>query len=675
MPSPLAASQVKREVEFSAISPTLSNFPIAVDWGPSPAIFSVQYFSAGTSGSTIVFTDARSGARSGSIGGSSFALSPNGARLARVVGGQGEGSQPNLQVLNFATLLDRNAAGRAQAPPAQYAPSLNLAWSRDGRYIALGYPIQPETRSVSQSMLPYHDTRVVELIRASPWERERARIDIFLSSDTAHPIASVDVNGTLYGLDWGAGQTLFYSSGQERPAPPARVRPAVLYRWTIQDGAPQQLFATPGRMLDMHPLVSPDGKWVALAADVDNRNFWFFRSILAVDAANGAVRRLTTNVPASGEYVWSADSRGIFFTARNGGFDSIMQVNLGGDIAVILSGPRRHHDIHISRDGEDLIYQTEDGYGRHDVRALSIASGRERILEIFADPAREFRLGRFSQVWWTNDRGARIAGFLVFPPDFDRRRRYPLFVDIHGSGAGSWLYLTAPFSAGYAPGPLEWHSWAAHGFVVFVPDYRSTGSYGEELVARSFADGDFGGIAGDTEDISSGIDFVATMSFINPRRICALGHSAGGPRLIRLLRRRPLAAAILHDAVPGAAVETMMYSGTGRQTGEPFLELSERLSGGRYDHAPDRFSQTDLLAGFEITTPTLIMVGNVERGAQPAPGTEFLFSSLLERGVPTRFLRFLDAGHTFPDPASASVAFTEAMNWCNRFISNDAGSL
>ena len=49
-----------------------------------------------------------------------------------------------------------------------------------------------------------------------------------------------------------------------------------------------------------------------------------------------------------------------------------------------------------------------------------------------ADVLAGMRLGQVEEIWYTSSGGARVQGWIVKPPDFDPRQKYPLILEIHG---------------------------------------------------------------------------------------------------------------------------------------------------------------------------------------------------------------------------------------------------
>jgi dipeptidyl aminopeptidase/acylaminoacyl peptidase len=245
-----------------------------------------------------------------------------------------------------------------------------------------------------------------------------------------------------------------------------------------------------------------------------------------------------------------------------------------------------------------------------------------------------------------------------------------MIVDVHGGGAGSRLYLYAPLTVGVSRGPLEWHAWAALGYVVFVPDYRSTGDYGSEVITARYQAGEIDAI-GDIEDIVSGTRHMMDQGFVDRSRVAILGHSAGGKRVYILLTQHDLyAAAILSESIPPDPLSNFINLATDEFTGGYPAGIYREFYGGELSDVPDRYKMNFMFDSYRNKTPTLIMVGNEALGGVDHMSNELLYSILKQHNVPTRMLKFVKEGHTYSRPESAKLAFEVVRRWLEVHMPN-----
>ena len=119
--------------------------------------------------------------------------------------------------------------------------------------------------------------------------------------------------------------------------------------------------------------------------------------------------------------------------------------------------------------------------------------------------------------WFAGAGGAKVQGFLVKPPNFNKDNKYPVKFLIHGGPQGQWGDEWS----------YRWNAelFAADGYVVIMVNPRGSTGYGQ-----AFVDGvnkDWGGKP--YIDLMNGLDYAEkTYPFIDKDRECALGASYGG---------------------------------------------------------------------------------------------------------------------------------------------------
>src|SRR5207248_6483907 len=110
--------------------------------------------------------------------------------------------------------------------------------------------------------------------------------------------------------------------------------------------------------------------------------------------------------------------------------------------------------------------------------------------------------------------GMRVDAWLLKPPDFDPKRKYPVVLDVHGGPHGFY---------GYGFNNVQ-QMLASHGFVVVFSNPRGSGSYGRESAQQ--VRGDWGGE--DYLDLMAVIDAVLERPYTDKDRTGIWGYSYGG---------------------------------------------------------------------------------------------------------------------------------------------------
>lgn len=565
---------------------------------------------------------------------------------------------------------------RIPNPSAKIDRAWRCAWSADSRYVAIAARMQPLALPKTPPLEERNGVRIRDfaaLARDIPTSLAFLTIvDTTALQGATHVARWHEIDERIGEIAWGS-KGVYFASARFFVKEPYTV---VGY---LEPGfeAPREVYRSRGRFQTLRPCPSPDGTLLAVGIDADTRFWDAFVSIVLVDPASGReVRRVTRDVPVLARSMhWARDGKSILCVVRQGGLDQLARIDLEGRVTYLTDGLRKHFNPQYANDGIHVAYQTEDGFGRQDLRVLDLETRRETVVKILDDPTREFRLGAFIHVRWKSDGGIAPYGYVILPPDFDPAKRYPMIVDVHGGGSGSSLYLHPPFTIQTAPGPLEWHAWASQGYVVFAPDYRSTGYYGPVPAAtRAAPDRDVTG--DDVKDVVAGVHFMAAQPFIDGSRAGIIGHSAGGARTYRLLTENPtlFRAAVLNEGAPPDPLSTVIALTTGSYTGREFEGITRDVMGASLAEAPGAYKRNTMFDAYRVRTATLIMMGNEAHGGIQHMPHEVLYSILRAYGTPTRLLCFEDEGHNYSRAESSRLAFGEAASWFARYVRGESRS-
>jgi dipeptidyl aminopeptidase/acylaminoacyl peptidase len=538
-------------------------------------------------------------------------------------------------------------------------------WSADSRFVAATFDLRSESEfRKDEPTLAAPGVRVV--IRdhrdgspPPPAMMVNPRLLIWDLGKQAPTIRDVTAYGAYPG-SWRtteAGHDFFYATGQGGGGGVESFTAIkALHAETLTE---REVYRLPNFNQSLSPQISPDGRTLAFIADPSTPNFAVSGRVLELNLEDGGVRDLAPDVPAN-SLRWGADGR-IYFLKARGGLPQLCSIGPRGDINQLTDDATARRGLAVSQDGGTIAYSAADGYGALQIRTWTVTDHRERVLATLADPGKAFSLGRFEPVKWRTPDGLTLNGFVVYPPGFDPSHRYPMLVDIHGGGPGQQFGWLGLFGV-RAGTPLDWHAWAALGYVVFVPDFRSSGEYGEAINLQiAHAPEDIDDSRQDADDVASGIRWMLHRPYIDATRIAGIGHSAGGPRLASLLMRTKLfSGAIIDDPVPfgpsGLMLSAVKYGGAALWT-RARLPAAEQ----------DKLGADDLFDGWKVTTPTLILVGDPAHGGLDPLSAETLYAMLLSSGTPTRFVHYLDDGHIPLSDASYQDHYREILQWLQRY--------
>jgi dipeptidyl aminopeptidase/acylaminoacyl peptidase len=252
-------------------------------------------------------------------------------------------------------------------------------------------------------------------------------------------------------------------------------------------------------------------------------------------------------------------------------------------------------------------------------------------------------LGRTERFEWQGPDKFHEDGVLIYPPGFQKGKKYPLVLIIHG---GPRAATTTQYS--FLPQFV-----AAQDCVVFEPNYRGSENLGNAYTHAIWNDaGD-----GPGRDVMAGIDAVKKLGFVDETRIAVSGWSYGGYMTTWLIGHYQ----IWKVAVAGAAV-TNMYD----QYNLADFNVTERyiFNGSPYvgDNVMAYREQSPITYAAQMKTPTLILSDTGDFRVTVTQSYE-LFHALKDNGVPVRFFAYPVSGHFPNDPVRQADVYRRWTDW------------
>ncbi len=578
---------------------------------------------------------------------SDLTWSPDSAALAFLSDCLSSGDQTDL----YLSHLDNSPARRLTLLRGYVGAP---AFSPDGKAIAFLY-VEGATRPAGAlaAMKPPSG-----IIGEDGVEIQRVAVAKAAAPEAAEPTFATPANLHVYEFDWSPdSKSLTYVAAD----PPGENNwwVAKLYTQAL-GGEPKAILAPADVPSPLHglqiavPRWSPDGKAIAFIGGLMSDQGVTGGDVWIVAATGGEPHNLTPQRPSSPAWIVWDGNRNLFLSEIAGGNCQLVRLRLEGDAAgnnvsgiagkPIFSFPGNvgadHLELSLSATADRSLFVFRGGsvnhppeiYGSRPGDPAGSGNGPAGLTQLtHLNEGVEPAWGKSVSLDWTSD-SFRVQGLLMFPKGYDRSKKYPLIVDVHGGPAAVVLSNWGP---GWGLSPA---AFSALGYFVLQPNPR--GSYGQGEAFTQANRKDFG--YGDLRDILAGVDTVLAKYPVDPGRVGLTGWSYGGFMTMFAVTQTNRFKA----AVAGAGIsDWLSYYGQNSidQWMIPYFGASV------YD-VPAVYAKSSAIDFIkQAHTPALVIVGDRD-GECPAPQSYEFWHALRTFGVKTQFVIYPNEGHEIGQP-------------------------
>jgi dipeptidyl aminopeptidase/acylaminoacyl peptidase len=393
-----------------------------------------------------------------------------------------------------------------------------------------------------------------------------------------------------------------------------------------------------------NPSYSPDGKWIAYHG-VDGKFAWWRNlSVFVVPASGkGRVKNLTqrfdvhaaawtiNDLPGHLPVVpptWSPDGGRIFFQVDLHGSTMLCSVDRDGrdrDLAIEIGDPGVIGDFSFDSEHKRLAYFRADMTEIGDVWLMDTQSRRsKRLTRVNERVLRNVDLGSVEEVWFRGAGRNDLQGWILKPPGFSARRKYPSILEIHG---GPRVQYGNYFMH-------EFYYLAAQGYVVYFCNPRGGRGYGEKH-AKSIVN-NWGTV--DYDDLMAWADYVARKPYIDRKRMGVTGGSYGGYMTNWIIGH----TARFRAAVTQRSVSNLISMWGSSDFNWAFQEeFGDEMP---WENLKNYWRQSPMKYMGKVKTPTLVIHSEQDLRCAIEQG-EQVFVALKKVGVDTEMVRFPDEPH------------------------------
>lgn len=456
-------------------------------------------------------------------------------------------------------------------------------------------------------------------------------------------------------ISWSKDDTKLYFSANRNENWEYDFRNSEVYAVDVDNGKMETLTDRDGP--DRSPKVSPDGSLVAYLG-FDDRKDAYQNTLLYVMKPDGSKKRcLSADLDMSLSSIqWDADSKGLFFNYDKHGNGKIGYIDLNGNFKTIahnrggttLGRPYSSGMFSLSNTGT-IAYTYATPQHPADISTIT-SKGKKftRITELNNALFEYKSLGKVEEIWYESSvDGRKIQGWIVYPPNYDSEKKYPLLVENHG---GPILNYGNRFS-------IELQLYASAGYIVFYPNPRGSTSYGEEfanLLKNNYPGEDY-------NDVMDGVDACIKKGIAHEDRLYVTGGSAGGIMTAWMIgKNNRFEAAVVTKPVMNWISKLLVADNY-------YGYANSRYPGQVWENPMNywKFSPISLVGNVE--TPTMVMVGMNDLRTPPSEAKQ-LYHALKLRKVPTVLVEIPEASHGIANrPSNLMTKVAHTIAWFEKY--------
>jgi dipeptidyl aminopeptidase/acylaminoacyl peptidase len=348
------------------------------------------------------------------------------------------------------------------------------------------------------------------------------------------------------------------------------------------------------------------------------------------DIQSGEAESITRNFnPSIESAYWSRTEPAIYFNTIDMSFQHLYRYDTETKtIKLIKLKADVLDEIEFAEKSDEAVYRGSSAVVPDKFYYINLKNGNSKLL---FDPSEEsyrnVKNASAEVFTFKNARGEDIDGMVIYPPNFDKNKKYPAIINYYGG--------TSPIEQAFE-GRYPKNIWAANGYVVYILEPSGSVGYGQNFSAYHV--NDWGNTTAQ-EIIDGTRAFLKAHPFVDSTRIGCIGASYGGFMTMNLLTKTNMfTAGISHAGISnlanywGAGYWGYSYSAVATANSFPWNRKDIYV-----DFSP-------LFNADKINTPILLLHGAADTNVPPGESTQ-MFTALKLLGKDVTYIQVADQDH------------------------------
>jgi dipeptidyl aminopeptidase/acylaminoacyl peptidase len=341
---------------------------------------------------------------------------------------------------------------------------------------------------------------------------------------------------------------------------------------------------------------------------------------------------------------FSSDGEELFYTSQKGVSNILFSVNItSGNIKQITENERVVWDNQTCRAGVTCFHRRNAVVfpycGPESLTELVIFDNKRTQIKLckIISELNPIKFPNVKVIQYSSN-GWKIESMLVLPSDYERTKKYPTLVYLHG---GPESCITSSFTEIISGrGQSAAYFLAEHGYIVLLPNFRGSLGYGKKF---EFELSNYNLMKTPFEDIMAGIEYLISEGIADSEKLGIYGSSYGASLTAWSISQ----TSRFKGAVGSVGIYDFLQFD--RYTNCPFHSMRENRKKGTiskdYWVKPDEYKKFSPMEQFEnINTPMLFIETSAERLINGS-SARTLYHSLLARNIETNLVYYPEAFH------------------------------
>ncbi len=407
---------------------------------------------------------------------------------------------------------------------------------------------------------------------------------------------------------------------------------------------------------DTNPQYSPDGTSIAWQSMERDGYEADLNRLFIMDLKTGekrfASKAFESNVDA---FVWSADSKTIYFTGVWHGESHIYALDLTNDsIKAITSGMYDYDGVALC--GDRLIAKRHSMSMADEIYSVDKNGTVAQLTYENKHIYDQLETGKVEPRWMTTTDGKQMLTWVIYPPQFDPNKKYPVLLYCQGGPQSPvsqfWSYR------------WNFQIMAANDYIIVAPNRRGLSGFGKEWNEQ--ISGDYGGQC--MKDYFTAIDNIAKEPFADKDHLGCVGASFGGFSVYWMAGHhdKRFKAFIAHDGIFNM---DMQYLETEEKwfanwdMGGPYWDKQNATARKTFANSPHLFVD-------KWDTPILCIHGEKDYRILANQGMA-AFDAAVLRGVPAELLIYPDENHWVLKPQNGVLWQRTFFRWLDKWLKTE----